>query len=168
MSIDVSHLIKVSTQKYNAWSKFYASEAGLKQALDYETWIYNGIIRYIDSGDPTHLNRLVVGARNMGKVRLTTKLMKDLSAHPYNSKTRQFDGKMAAGKMRNLKKLGEDGVALKMAKVLDNEQDEEQSAGKEWDMDSLIKTVVNQLSKNEANVVDFVAKLQVAAEKKAA
>lgn len=163
MTININHLVRVSNAKYNGFVRRFTGEKGLSEALDYETFVFNGVVRYVTTGDPTHLNNCVSAARNMGKVRLTTRLMKGMSAHEWNASKKEFNGRARPGKLRALRKLGEDGIASKFADVLEKEQAQEQKAAKEWSEESFLKAVVKTLGAHEANVISFADKLKAMA-----
>lgn len=159
MTINVSHLMRVSNARYNGLVRRFTGEKGLQESLDYENFIFNALLRYAETGDATHLNNCVAAARTMGRVRLTTRLLKGYSAHEWNGKA--FDGKAERkGKLRHLRRMSESEIAMDVAAKLEDEANDSKKQEKVFDLEAFAEMVAKRIIKNEANVIDFERRLE--------
>lgn len=145
MTINVSHLIHVSNAKYNGFIRRYTGEAGLKEALNYETYLFNALERYVDSGNVYHLNTMLAAAKNMSKVRVTQRILKGMSAHSFNKTTKEFDGKASKRKLKGLRTNSKWEVMF--IDNLESEQQQENKAEAEWNQEAAILRLVKTASK---------------------
>ena len=166
--LNMNHFVRVSNAKYNALTNKFTGEKGLQEALDYETFIFNAVLRYSETGDPIHLNRCVLAARTMNRIRLTTAMLKGISAHAWGSMRDgsfvklksggvEFGGEANKGKLRKLRRMGEEGLAYMIGEHLEQFNAESKAKEHAFDPEAYAEVIARKLIKAGANIVAFEA-----------
>jgi hypothetical protein len=153
-TLNLSHFKHLSDNSYAGLINYYMSDAGLEESNTYENYVFNAIGRYIDSGNLYHINTLLDVARNMGRIRITQRLTKGLTAHKFEKELKRFEGKANKTKLKNLRSNWQE----KFFSNIEQETTQEKKAGKSWDQEAAILRLV-KTAHNKGHVEELISQM---------
>lgn len=139
--------------EYDSVSGYYDSDDSEMEHWRFWEWVANGLARYHVTGDTTHVNRLVRGARHTGRFTNLQRVIKPLVAHAYDKDANLYGGagvKQDAAKSKRLRTII-DGVQVweqKFVEFLEKEdKHSKRNEKKDWSLDSAVVRLVNRANK---------------------
>lgn len=135
--------------KYDNLQKLYGEK------LDFDNFAFNAHIRYLETGDVTHVNRVLNAAKHVNRFREFRSLFRKLTAHTWNPGQNGIldnTSKASRKKMKQLRAAGPDGFLMEFH---GEENSPKKSVAKNWDLEKKLASFIKQAEKNGYGLADI-------------
>lgn len=136
-------LKRMTTDAYATADTFFRSKEVKDLTRDYFNYVYTSCLDYLDTGDVNILNRVIVSAGLVQRVRVTGQLVSLVAAHSkvgtkYKGKANQKRLKMLRGKQQELKG--------KQEAIINRDTETKEAKAKTFDPDQAQTRAVNAIA----------------------